>query len=139
MVRGRGRRVSVALIGAFAIAAGLAVYAVFRPVRIPLIPPTVHLAAGQPYPSAVLGAAPSFLHAFAMPLVTAACLQRVQRRHIVIACVVWCLVDLVFEVGQVSRIRFLPSGTFDPLDLLGVMSGATLAGVVGLGTLRSTQ
>jgi hypothetical protein len=134
----RGRRVSVALIGAFAIAAGLTVYAVFRPVRIPLIPPALHLAAGQPHPSVVLGAVPSFLHALAMPLLTAAGLRRLECRHIVIASLVWCAVDLAFEVGQRSQIGFLPAGVFDPLDLLGVLLGAALAAAVGIAMLRST-
>lgn len=138
VVRGCGRQVSVALIGAFAIAVGVAVYAFLRPLRIPLVPPALHLAAGQSHQSAVLGALPSVLHAFAMPLLTIACLRRVQRLHIVIACLLWCVVDLVFEIGQGSEIGFPPAGTFDALDLLGVLLGAALAGIVGLVMLRRT-
>jgi hypothetical protein len=130
--------ISVALIGAVAIAAGIAVYALFRPARIPLIPPDLHFAAGSPDAPAMLGAVPSVLHAFAMPLLTAACL-RLRRRHIVIACLAWAVIGVVFELGQRTGIRFFPGGTFDPLDLLGVLLGATLAGAVGFAILRSSS
>ncbi len=124
-----------ALIGAVAIAAGLVVYALFRSVRIPLIPSALHLAdvsAGTP---AVLGAVPSVVHAFAMPLLTAACVQ-LRRRNIVMACLAWGVVDVVFELGQSTGIGFFPGGTFDPLDLSGVLLGTTLAGAVGLAIMR---
>ena len=124
--------------GAVAIAAGLGVYAGFRPARIALIPSALHFAASESYSPAVLGAFPSAIHAFAMPLLTAACL-RPRRRHIAIACLAWCGVDLVFEAGQRTASRFFPAGTFDPLDVLAILLGATLAGVVALATLRGTR
>jgi hypothetical protein len=49
------RRATVALIGAVAIAAGLILYAFFRPVRIPLIPAGLHFAAATSHTPAVLG------------------------------------------------------------------------------------
>ena len=130
--------IAVALIGAVAIAAGLAVYALFRPARIPLIPSDLHFAAGGPEAPALLGAVPSLLHAFAMPLLTAACLG-LRRRHIVIACLAWAVIGVVFEFCQRSGIRFLARGTFDPFDLLCVLLGATLAAAVGLAILRSSS
>jgi hypothetical protein len=128
------KEAALALSGAVAIIAGLAVYALFRPARIPLLPSALHLAdAGAP---AMLGAVPSALHAFAMPLLTAACL-RLRRQRIVMACLAWGIVDVVFELGQRSAIRLFPGGTFDPLDLVGVLLGATLAGATGFLILRS--
>jgi len=124
--------------GAIAIAAGLSVYALLRPVRIPLIPSALHFAASESYWPALFGAVPSVIHAFAMSLLTAACL-RPQRRNILIACLTWCVIDLVFEAGQRTTSRFFPAGTFDPLDVLAILLGATLAGVVALATLRGTR
>src|SRR5687768_15922004 len=112
------RRVTVALIGAVAIAAGLSIYTFLRPVRIPLIPAGLHFAAAKSHTPAVLGVAPSVIHAFALPLLTVACLS-LRRRHIASACLAWCATDLVFEAAQRTEIAFLPAGTFDPLDLLG--------------------
>jgi hypothetical protein len=123
------KEAAVALIGAGAIAAGLVMYAIFRPARIPLIPDALHFADADAGAPAVLSAAPSAVHAFAMPLLTAACL-RLRRRHVALACFGWLVVDVVFELAQATRIRFFPGGTFDPLDLLGVLLGVTLAGAV---------
>jgi hypothetical protein len=130
---------SVAMIGSSAIAAGLAVYAFLRPIRVPLIPPALHFAPAESHPFAVLASLPSVIHAFAMPLLSVACLRRVRRRDIAITCLLWCAVDLVFEVGQRTGIRFFAGGTFDPLDLLGVLLGATMAGAVGVALLRGTR
>ena len=132
------RRATVALIGAVAIAAGLTIYALFRPVRIPLIPAGLHFATAKSHTPAVLGVVPSVIHAFAMPLLTVACL-RLPRRHIASACLAWCAIDLVFEAGQRTDIAFFPAGTFDPLDLLAVLLGVALAAAVGFATLRSTS
>lgn len=131
------RRATVALIGVVAIATGLAVYAFFRPVRVPLIPSGLHFAAAKSHTPAVLGVVPSVIHAFAMPLLTVACL-RLRRRHVACPCLAWCAIDLVFEAGQRTEIAFFPGGTFDPFDLLGVLLGAALAGAVCLATLRRT-
>jgi hypothetical protein len=131
------RRATVALIGAVALAVGLILYAFFRPVRIPLIPAGLHFAAATSHTPAVLGVVPSVIHAFAMPLLTVACL-RLRRRQLAYACLAWCAIDLVLEAGQRTEIAFFPAGTFDPLDLLGVLLGAALAGAVGLAKLRST-
>jgi hypothetical protein len=130
------KEATLALIGVVAIAAGLAVYALFRPARIPLIPPTLHLADAGAAAPAVLSAVPSVVHAFAMPLLTAACLP-LRRRHLAMTCLAWGVIDVGFELGQDIGIRFFPGGTFDPLDLAGVLLGTTLAGAVGLAILRS--
>jgi hypothetical protein len=130
------KEIALALTGAVAIVAGLALYAVFRPARIHLIPSALHLAEAGAAAPVVLSAVPSVIHAFAMPLLTAACL-RLRRRQVVMACVTWGAIDLVFELGQRSGISLFPGGTFDPLDLAGVLLGTTLAGAVGLAILRS--
>jgi hypothetical protein len=131
------RKSHLLVTGAIAIAAGLAIYALFRPVRIPLVPSALHFAVSEFSSPTILGAVPSAIHAFAMPLLTAACL-RPRRRHIMVACLAWCVVDLVFEASQRTASRFFPAGTFDPLDILGILLGAALAGVVAF-TTRGTR
>jgi hypothetical protein len=129
------KETALALTGAVAIVAGLGLYAIFRPARIHLVPSALHLADAGAAAPAVLSAVPSVIHAFAMPLLTAACL-RLRRRHVLMACVAWGAIDVGFELGQRFGIRFFPGGTFDPLDLAGVLLGTTLAGAVGFAILR---
>ena len=116
----------LATTGTLAIAAGLAIYALLRPTRIALIPATLFFPPSRHIPS-LLGSLPSLLHAFAIPLLTMACVRAVRRAHVMTICLVWALIDVLFELGQRYPTRFLPSGTFDPLDVLGVLAGASLA------------
>ena len=132
-------RLRCAAVGAAAIVAGLAVYALARPARIPLIPPALHFAAADGHPGAVVGVLPSIVHAFAMPLLTVACLERLRRGQVLVACLAWCVVDLAFEIGQDSGISFLPAGTCDPLDVLAILLGTVLAGVVSSVLLQGSN
>ena len=128
--------VSFAMTGAFTIALGLAVYALARPVRIPLVPTALHFAPAGHEPE-ILSSLPSALHAFAMPLLTLACLRVVRRRHVLATCIGWIGIDSGFELAQRYRVELLPSGTFDPLDVLGVLIGASLSCAVALILIRS--
>jgi hypothetical protein len=126
----------LATTGALAIALGLAVYALSRPVRIPLVPPALHLAHAR-HDSALFGSLPSALHAFAMPLLTLACLRNFRRWHVLAACASWSAVDVLFELAQRSSSPFFPGGTFDPLDVLAIIIGAALAYAVAFVVARS--
>jgi len=133
--RGRAHTVSFATTSALAIALGLAVYALARPVRIPLVPAALHFAPAGREPE-ILSSLPSALHAFAMPLLTLACLRVVRRWHVLAACIGWVGIDIGFELAQRYRIELLPRGTFDPLDVLGVLMGASLSCAVALALIR---
>lgn len=134
--RTRAHSASFATTGALAIALGLAAYALSRSVRIPLVPSALHFAPAAREP-AVFGSLPSALHAFAMPLLTLACLRAVRRWHVLAACVGWAAVDVIFELAQRYRVELFPAGTFDPLDVLGVLIGASLSCVVAWTLIRS--
>lgn len=128
--------VSFAATGALAIAFGLAVYALSRPVRIPLVPAALHLARAGREP-AILGSLPSALHAFAMPLFALACLRNVRRSHVFVACAGWSVIDVLFELAQRSSSTFFPRGTFDTFDVLAVFVGAALSCAIALILIRS--
>lgn len=127
---------SLAAMGAFAIALGLAVYALSRSARIPLIPHALHFSSAR-HESTLFGSLPSVLHAFAMPLLTLACLRAVRRWHVLAACGSWLAIDVIFELAQRYRTELFPSGTFDRLDLLGLGVGAALACAVASALIRS--
>jgi len=100
---------------------------------------------------------PTFLHTFALCLLTAA-LLRVGWRGALGICGGWLLIDAAFEIGQHQRIapvlaRWTPDwfthipvldntasyflhGRFDPLDLLSIFLGAAAAFVLILVTRR---
>jgi len=126
----------LATTGALAIALGLAVYALARSARIPLVPPALHFAPAGREP-ALFGSLPSALHAFAMPLLTLACLRGVRRSHVFAICLGWITIDVLFELAQRYRIAHFPSGTFDPGDVLGVFIGASLSCGIALAFIRS--
>ena len=128
--------IPLATTGAFAIALGLALYALSRPARIPLIPSALHFSHAR-HESALLGSLPSTLHAFAMPLLTLACVPAMRRWHVLAACGGWFAVDLIFELAQRYRTELFPNGTFDGLDVLGACIGAALACAVALALIRS--
>jgi hypothetical protein len=132
----RAGSASLTTTGALAIALGLAVYALSRPVRIPLVPSALHLAHAR-HESALFGSVPSALHAFAMPLLTLACFRNFRRWHALAACASWSAIDVLFELAQRTSSSFFPGGTFDPLDVLAVIVGAALAYAVASAVTRS--
>ena len=100
---------------------------------------------------------PTFVHTFALCLLTAA-LLRVGLRGALAICGGWLLVDAAFEIGQHPDIapvlvRWIPAwfrhvplldntaayflnGRFDPLDLASIVAGAALALPLILATRR---
>lgn len=100
---------------------------------------------------------PTFLHTFALCLLTAA-LLRVGWRGALGICGAWLATDALFEIGQQPNLaewlvrhlpdwfRFIPvldntaayflQGRFDPADLLSIVAGAVLALPVILATGR---
>ena len=92
---------------------------------------------------------PSFIHAFSFILITAG-LTIYQRRHALLICLSWFLVDSAFELGQhviTETSAVIPSwfsgvlvlentknyfaqGTFDLNDLIAVALGAVIAYLV---------
>ena len=94
---------------------------------------------------------PTFAHVFAFCLLTAALLAGGKKAAMTV-CLGWFLVDVAFELGQHSALApalstltppwfahlpildqtasYFLDGTFDPLDLLAIASGALAAYVV---------
>ncbi len=104
-----------------------------------------------PTPGLVGGSLPSFAHVFAFALLTAAVVGA-SRSAAKLACLVWVLVDVAFEVGQVDRVAhtfavvsfpwggahvpfeyvrtYLLRGTFDSMDLCAAALGGLAAYLV---------
>lgn len=134
-----------------ALLSGLLVYLVDRPAGHAMWIPAV----GLPAAGRRLGTAgdwlPSFLHALAFSLLTAAVL-RAGTRAAYAACAAWALVGLAFEAGQHSQLKaplaaalrgsgapgeltgpmasYLLRGTFDGADIAAVLAGSLCAAAV---------
>lgn len=133
-------------VGLLALAVGALVYLADRdPARAMAQPAFAVLATGP-----LFGAAgawlPSFVHAFAFSLFSAAAWPR-ARRPAYGACAFWCAVDMAFEAVQQApgraalalpsglegfdpadwMARFARQGRFDPADLLAITAGALAA------------
>jgi hypothetical protein len=87
-----------------------------------------------------LGWLPTFVHVFAFSLLTWLTLG---RRHVLFSCILWGVVNALFELGQalpVSLLQYLPEsmnlrtyfsyGVFDPLDLSACVIGSWVAFVI---------
>lgn len=78
----------------------------------------------------LIGALPSLTHTAGILLLLAAALHAWPRR-LFAASALWLLIEVIAESGE--RGGFLPwrgSGTFDPLDLIAIISGAGLAAIL---------
>ncbi|MDH5527020.1 MAG: hypothetical protein OEY97_06880 [Nitrospirota bacterium] len=71
----------------------------------------------------LLGQFPSLLHAFAFTLLTTVLLG---TRRVIFSALLWAGIDAAFEIAQHPVIGGV-GGTFDPLDLLAIATGAGLA------------
>ncbi|MDO9075787.1 MAG: hypothetical protein Q7U73_21270 [Rubrivivax sp.] len=134
--------------GLLALAVGALVYLADRdPAHVMALPAFAVLATG-PLFGAAADWLPSFVHAFAFSLFTAAAWPRALRPAYG-ACVFWWAVDLAFEAAQhppwrAALARALPSGLdtlapanwvaryaqqgrFDPMDVLAITAGALAA------------
>ena len=154
-----GNRVPAMLVvlGACALAIGVLVYLTDRdPTRAALVR-TVSELPGSTLFGTVGGWLPSFTHAFAFSLFTAAIGRSGTADPAYGACALWWAIDTTFELAQVPQVShgivdaiesalapswltdamvtYLVHGTFDVADLVAVAGGALAAAVV----LRSLQ
>jgi hypothetical protein len=111
---------------------GVFVYALDRPGdSVAFLPSPLVYDSGLLGPFA--GPLPSFLHAMAFSLMTASLLAPTRRMR-VSACTAWLMVNWLVEAGQAPAVRqaagFGMSGTFDPIDMLAALLGATSAFLV---------
>lgn len=114
--------------GLFLLAAGAIFYLLMRPPGSTWINPapwslygTLDVIGSAPV-SALTFCLPSFVHAAALPLMTASVLG-MGGRVAALSCIAWMAVDMGFELAQ---IHLLP-GTFDPLDMAAIAAGALTA------------
>jgi hypothetical protein len=150
------RPLALASIAGAAIAFGVAVYAFARPQPALFLPATWHRPLAHGLPTALLGVLPTFVHALAMPLLTAALLQPRRKAGLRAICAAWCVVEIAFELAQHPRIghallnalpvdarssallapfgHFVRSGRFDALDV----ATALLASMVACAILLHT-
>lgn len=146
---------AVAAIGAIAL--GVATYAFARPHAAAFLPagwhkPLLHGSIGW-----ILAGLPSFVHALAMPLLTAVVLGSRRQRAPLAICATWGAVELVFEAMQQPALRdvllrtlisdvgsargfapfanYLRTGTFDPIDI----AAALLASMAAYAILIRSQ
>ena len=145
MHTGMSRKIDYELLAyaIIALLAGLAYYWATRPSDsalflslLPAFPPEISLS----FLTRWSGWLPTFLHVFAFALLT--CLA-LGRRHLVFACVLWGVINALFELGQalpaetlenmpdLFNLRtYLSQGVFDPLDLVACGMGAWAAWIL---------
>jgi hypothetical protein len=121
------------------LAIGGAVYLFARPVRVELLPAAWHHPIGPLTAHAGFAASlPTLAHAFALPLLTLACLRPGSARRAAAICAAWALVDTAFEATQHPTVAaqlarhgapaaWLPAGTCDLADIAAALVGALLA------------
>ncbi len=137
------RPVGLFVLGLGALAMGVLVYALDRPAGS-----VAFLPAGMAYDSGFLGPLagplPTFLHALAFSLMTAALLDPTRRARLAV-CGAWAGINWLFEAAQHPAFMEITGigmpGAFDPLDILAAMLGAAAAflfmqGVVTPGGIR---
>lgn len=149
-MRGRHPHLQLGVWGIGLLTAGVLVYFAARPAgSTHLFPATWGLYPLLAGATGWAGSLPTFLHALALPLLTAAIVQPATRRAAAWICVLWLAADAAFELGQQPRVaahlaavidyllgagwlgerlsRYFLLGTFDPWDLLSIMTGAAVA------------
>ena len=132
------------VLGLGAAALGVAVYALDRPVGS-----VAFLPAGLVFDSGILGPfggpLPTFIHAMAFSLMTAALLAPTLYARLA-ACGVWVAANWLFEAAQHPAFTEMTGigmpGTFDPLDMVAAPLGAAMAflfmqGVAALERIRT--
>ncbi|MBE9556864.1 MAG: hypothetical protein IMF08_08405 [Proteobacteria bacterium] len=117
------------ILGLSALGMGVLVYALDRPAGS-----VAFLPAGMAYDSGFLGPLagplPTFLHALAFALITAAFLEPTRRARLAV-CGIWVAINWLFEAAQHPAFMEITGigmpGAFDPLDLLAAPAGAAVA------------
>ncbi len=123
---------SPVLVATAALVVGLVFYVLLRPEgSAPLLRmlPAIPNAPVSAELIASLGWLPSFLHVFAMSLLTWIVLG---RSLIVLSAGTWCAVNLLFELGQrepqiLTPLQVNYAGTFDPYDVVACIAGGLAA------------
>lgn len=127
------------LIACMAIVLGVAFYTFARPQPALFLPADWHSPQAHALPALLCAGLPTFVHALAMPLLTAALLQPRKRIGLGAICAAWCVVEIAFEAAQHPRIgpallahllvgehghtgpaplaSFVRTGTFDAIDV----------------------
>lgn len=134
---------TLVFLGMLSLAVGALVYLLDRPVGI-------FSGLGKGYASLSFGAVgdwlPDALHPFAMALLCAAVSGKDRSKSLHFWAIFWGGVGLFMETGQYygekaaawmppcsDRIRdYFVQGTFDPLDVMGIVAGSTLAWMLSL-------
>ena len=134
-----------------AMAAGVVLYVIDRPVPHVYLLPSVIAFAGSPgtIPGAISASLPSFVHVYAFSLLTAAVAGSRSTRSGALIAGAWCAIDVLFELGQHTAFAphisgampawfgdvpllenigpYFLRGTFDPADLVATVAGAIVA------------
>lgn len=85
----------------------------------------------NPYPVPGLGSLPSLSHAFGFTLLSSLALG-INRKTVLFSAGFWLLLELIFEFAQHPAVQPLTvyRGTFDPLDVVGIVVGVSAAALV---------
>lgn len=136
--------------GLAALLLGIPVYLLTRPAESVLFLqylPDIHFRI--PFDAGgILYALPSFLHIYAFILLTASVVAS-STHHLRLICLFWLVIELLFEIGQLHALaliitdhlpvslsgsvwfeaipNYFLQGTFDPLDIAGLLLGAMAA------------
>lgn len=136
-------------IAACAIACGVATYVWLRPSPAMFLPTGWHRPLAQGVPVEILGALPTFVHALALSLLTAAVLNARRVALLRAVCASWCAIELAFELAQHPIVaatllarwpcdidtcvalkpiaHFMRGGSFNRLDLAAAVLGSAAA------------
>lgn len=147
------RAMGLASVALFAIAIGVAVYALARPQAAMFLPSGWHRPLAQGMPWWFIAGLPTFVHGLAMPLLIAAVAGARRHRTLFAISAAWVAVEVVFEAAQHAVLRdallaldraqvpvtgwlaplagYLRAGTFDVIDI----AAALLAGGVAFAIL----
>jgi hypothetical protein len=137
------RQVILFASGGLWLVVGAAFYAIVRPPAAlrTILPGPFAFAEPPTAAGPLLGSAPTFVHAVAFSLLTAAALRGSARRFVI--CGGWAAIEIAFELLQHPRVgpwllanaplssmpfmRAYLTGTFDPADVLAALLGSAAA------------
>lgn len=148
-----------------ALAIGALIYALVRPQAALFIPTGWHhpmpATAVLPLAAALIGGAPTFLHAFALSVLIMVATQAATSHGRGRCCAAVCAVEFAFEVAQHTAVAavligsvsasptaggiagawraYLRHGTFDPLDLVAAVAGCLVAYTLFVRTTRDRK
>jgi len=104
-IRRNGCAVGLAMIAICVIAVGVATYAFARPHAAMFLPTGWHRPQAHGLPWWLVAGLPTFVHALAMPLLTAAVMGTRSRPALLGICAAWAVVEIGFEAMQHPALR----------------------------------